>query len=234
MMQRCDCSSCDLLSSKLLIPQPSQPLFSKLHLLMCGLILSGGFALIEYSVGSWSHSLSLMADSGHMFADCLAMALSLGATFIAQLAASRRTVGSQRAELLAALANGVGLVVISIWIAWEAVTRLHHHHPAIISEAMLLTAIVGLGFNAFAASLLHQHSHLDLNVKGAFLHVLADAVSSVGVILAALLIWLLHWTWADEIMSLITAALIIVSAFPLISQSLQSLQLSVATQRDIG
>jgi cobalt-zinc-cadmium efflux system protein len=239
MIQRCDCSSCDLppsnfLSSKLPIPEEKPQGLSKFHILILGLVLSGSFTLIEYGVGWWSHSLSLIADSGHMLSDCLAMALSLAAALLAQLAASRRTsLGSRKAELFAALANAVGLIVVAVWIAWEACIRLQTQHPTVISEAMLLTAIAGLGFNLCTASLLHQHSHADLNIKGAFLHVLADTISSVGVILAALLIWLLHWSWADEIMSLITSVLISVSAFPLISQSFQSLQLSSVSQRDL-
>ncbi len=89
---------------------------------------------------------------------------------------------------------------------------------------MLLTAIVGLGFNIVTASLLHTHSHADLNIRGAFLHAMADTVSSIGVLIAALLIWLLHWNWADEVMSICTAGLIAASALPLISESLQSWQ----------
>jgi cobalt-zinc-cadmium efflux system protein len=225
-MQWCECTDCDPLQGKLPDPTP-QPPSNKLRLLGIGLLLTGGFALAEYGMSWLSHSLALVVDSGHMFSDCLAMALSLGATWLARFAASRQmTLGSQRAELLAALANGVGLVVLAVWVAWEAIVRFQSEHPAIISEVMLLTAIVGLGFNLVTASLLHNHSHADLNIRGAFLHVLADTVSSVGVILAALLIWLLHWDWADEVISLITAGLIAVGAFPLIRESLRSLRQS--------
>jgi cobalt-zinc-cadmium efflux system protein len=223
-MQRCECSDCDWLQGKLPIPeeQPNSP--NKLRLLGAGLLLSGGFALAEYGMGWWSHSLALVADSSHMFSDCLAMGLSLTATVLARWAASRsNALGTQRAELLAALANGIGLVVVASWIVWEAMVRFHSDHPAIASQAMLLTAIVGLGFNAVTVSLLHNHSHNDLNIRGAFLHVLADTVSSIGVIVAALLVWLLHWDWADGVISLITAGLIGLSAIGLIRESLQAL-----------
>lgn len=152
------------------------------------------------------------------------MALSLAATWLAHLANRQRsTLGVQRAELLAALANGIGLVVLALWITWEAIVRFQGDHPAIISQTMLWTAVIGLGFNGISASLLHNHSHTDLNIRGAFLHVLADTVSSIGVILAALLICFLHWDWADIAVSLLTAGLMSLGALPLIRESLQAL-----------
>ncbi len=226
-MQPCECLDCDPLQGKLPTVGSQPDVSGKLRILSIGLLLCGLFSLAEYGMGWWSHSLALVADSGHMLSDCLAMALSLAATWLARLATSRRKfLGSERAELLAAFANGVGLIVLAIWVAWEAVIRFQSEHPAIISEAMLLTAVVGLGFNLVTASLLHNHSHADLNIRGAFLHVLADTVSSVGVILAALLIWLLHWNWADEVISLITAGLIGIGALPLLRESLRALRTS--------
>jgi cobalt-zinc-cadmium efflux system protein len=217
-----DCNSCNPLQGKLPIPNTIQR-SSKLRLLIIGLLLSGSFSFIEYSVGWQSHSLALVVDSGHLFLDCFAMALALLATGFAQAAANHRIgLEALKAEKLAAIVNGISLLVLAIWVIWEAIIRFHVGHPTILSGTMLLTAIMGLGFNLVTVSLLHDHSHTDLNVRGAFLHALADTLSSVGVLLAALLIWLLHWNWADEVISMLTAGLIAMSALPLIDESVKA------------
>lgn len=223
-MNRCECSDCDLLQGKLPSVQLYPDAATKIRVLAVGLLLTGGFSAVEWTAGWWSNSLTLVTDAGHMASDCLALGLSLTATGLAHLASkSKITLGNKRAELLAALANGVGLVVLALWVAWEAINRFQSSHPAVISEVMLVTAIIGLCMNTFAASLLHNHSHHDLNLRGAFLHILADTVSSVGVILAAVLIWAFHWNWADEVISLFIAAVIAIGAFPLIRESLLAL-----------
>ena len=222
---RCDCSNCDPLQGQLPIPEPSTTAIAKIRLLGIGLLLSGGFSIVEWTAGWWSHSLTLVTDAGHMLLDCFALGLSLLATWLAQLATRQRAfLGYQRAETLAALANGVGLMVLALWAAWEAVNRFQHSHPAVVSEIMLATAIVGLAFNAIAASLLHRHSHQDLNIRGAFLHILADTASSAGVILAAVLIWMFHWNRADEVISLVIAVMIGIGALPLIQSSVHALR----------
>ncbi|HIK41156.1 cation diffusion facilitator family transporter, partial [Thermoleptolyngbya sp. M55_K2018_002] len=118
---------------------------------------------------------------------------------------------------------GLGLVAIALWIGWEAVERLQHPDAEILGLPMLITAAVGLGVNLLNASLLHDHSHHDLNLKGAFLHMVSDAIGSLGVILAAIAVWLFGWTWADGAISLVVAALILAGAVPLIRQSLNIL-----------
>lgn len=223
-MLPCECSNCDPLQGKLPVAESSDEVATKMRLLGLGLLLTGGFSLIEWTAGWWSHSLTLVSDAGHMLSDCGALGLSLLATWLAQVAVNRRqSLGSGRAELLAALANGIGLLVLALWVAWEAVNRFQSSHPAVISEVMLVTAIAGLGLNTLAASLLHPHSHHDLNLRGAFLHVLADTLSSIGVILAAVLIWAFHWNWADQVISLLIAAAIALGALPLIRSSLKAL-----------
>jgi cobalt-zinc-cadmium efflux system protein len=131
--------------------------------------------------------------------------------------------GNHWVEVLAALVNGVGLVAIALWIGWEAVDRLQSPPVEILSLPMLATASVGLGVNSVNIFLLHKDSHDDLNLKGAFLHILADAASSVGVIVAAIAVWALNWMWADGVISLLVSGLIIISATPLIIQSLNAL-----------
>lgn len=198
---------------------------TKIRVLGLGLLLSSSFSVVEWAAGWWSHSLTLVTDAGHMLSDCLALGLALIATWLAQLAVTQKPwLGVQRAETLAALANGVGLLVLAIWVVWEATNRFQHQHPAVVSEVMLVTAIIGLGVNLIAASVLHDHSHHDLNIRGAFLHVLADTASSVGVLIAAGLIWAFHWNWADPVISLFIACLIGCGAFPLIRASIKTLR----------
>ncbi len=206
----------------------------KLRVLRVGLLLSGGFSLFEWTAGWWSQSLMLMTDAGHMLSDCLALSLAIGAAWLAHLAVrQKQTLGPQKAEIAAALANGVGLLVLAVWVMWEALNRFHGdghgsfqggEYTVGSSEVVLVTAIVGLGINIMAASVLHDHSHHDLNVRGAFLHVLADTFSSAGVIVSAVLIWAFHWSWVDEVVSLCLAAVIGIGALPLIFESARSLR----------
>jgi cobalt-zinc-cadmium efflux system protein len=201
-----------------------RPAGDKARSLVMALILLLGAALAEFSVGLVSHSLALVAESGHMLSDGLALGLALLATWIAQFPSSQQaTFGYRRIEILAALANGLGLLVVASWIVWEAMTRLQAPSEEILSVPMLITAMVGLGINSINAGLLHRDSHHDLNLRGAFLHMVADALSSVGVMLAAVVIWQFGWTWADGAVSLAVGVLIAIGAVPLIRQSLHIL-----------
>jgi cobalt-zinc-cadmium efflux system protein len=197
---------------------------AKIQQLWIALSLISGLAIAELAVGLFSHSLALLAESGHMLSDALALGVALLATWMARLPASNEaTFGYRRVEILAALTNGVGLLVVAGLIAWESIAHLQSPPTEILSLPMLITAVVGLGVNTLNASLLHGHRHDDLNVQGAFLHMIADALSSVGVIMAAIAVWLFHWNWADGAMSLGVAILIGVGAIPLIRQSLHIL-----------
>ncbi|NJM72542.1 MAG: cation transporter [Scytonema sp. RU_4_4] len=210
--------------------ESSKPSGQKFRILGTALVLVSCFAASELAVGYWSHSLALQAESGHMMSDSLALGLSLVANRIAQWRSSERTnFGYQLVEVFAALFNGIGLVVLAIWIAGGAIASLQSPPTNILSLPMLITAVVGLGVNSVNVFLLHDSSHHDLNVKGAFLHVVADFISSVGVILAAIAVWLMHWLWADTVISLFVSALIVLSAIPLIVQSLNLLVKSHVT-----
>ncbi|MGC1308399.1 MAG: cation diffusion facilitator family transporter [Phormidesmis sp.] len=228
-MRRCNCPDADLLQGKL--PESTSTRMNKIQMLSIGLFLSGGFSLFEWVAGWWSHSLTLMTDAGHMLSDCLALSLAVGAAWLAHLALKQKdALGPQTAEIAAALANGIGLLILAVWVVWEAINRFHTEHPVVAGEVMLVTAIVGLGINIIAASVLHDHSQHDLNVRGAFLHVLADTVSSAGVIVSAVLIWAFHWNWVDEVISLCIAIILGIGSLPIIFDSLKSLQKSNATK----
>lgn len=202
---------------------PSSQPTSKVRLLVIALILIGSFAVAELGVGLLSHSLALVADAGHMASDCLALVLALLATWIARRRNANVIPGNHWIELVAALCNGLVLVTVALWIGWEAIERLQSPNVEILSLPMLATASVGLGVNSVNIWLLHKDSHNDLNVRGAFLHVLADAASSIGVILGAIAVWSLHWLWADGAISLLIAGLIVISTTPLIVQSIRML-----------
>lgn len=187
-------------------------------------LLVVGLAVGEFWVGQWSHSLALQAESGHMVADSLAIALALLAAWVARRpASSQATFGFRRVEILAALANGVGLLVVAAMIAGEALEQLQTPPEAILSQPVLITAAIGLGLNSLNAVLLHEHSHDDLNLRAAFLHMVADACSAVGVLFAAIAVWAWGWLWMDGVVSFLVAGLIAVGAVPLIRQSLNIL-----------
>ncbi len=193
----------------------------KTKLLWITAALLSGFFVVEWTVGLWSRSLSLQADAGHMFSDVAALVISLLASYLAQQPATgKATFGYQRVEVLAALLNGLSLLAIATFITWEAIQRWQHP-GAILGLPMLVVAVIGLIINLLNISLLHPHSHNDLNLRGALLHIIADTASSVGVIVAAVMIHLWNWWWADVAISLVVAILTGVSALPLVKESIK-------------
>lgn len=193
-------------------------------LLGVALVLIVSFAGMEWVVGWMSHSLALMADAGHMISDGLAIALAGLAVWLSR----RQNARPLRWESWAALINGLTLGVIASWILWEAISRFHHSGEAIASLPMLITAGVGAVVNGINVRLLHDSSHASLNLRAAFLHVLADTISSVAVILAAIAIAILHWNWIDGVVSLMVASFILYNAFGVIRQTLQEFQTTYA------
>ncbi len=199
---------------------------AKRRQLSIALLLIGGFAAVEFIVGHLSHSLVLVADSGHMVSDGLSLALALLAAWGAQRARQRPAIEgapTQAWETWAALVNGLSLTVIAGWVAWEAIDHLQAPPPEIASLPMLITASIGLAINSANIAVLHRGSQHDLNLRGALLHVAADALSSIGGIVAAIAVAAFHWIWADGAVSLFVAGLISLSAVPLVVQSLRQL-----------
>ncbi|MGC9503461.1 cation diffusion facilitator family transporter [Baaleninema sp.] len=193
---------------------------TKRRTLQVSIALALSFALLEWITSRLSHSLSLLADSGHMAIDGLALALALWATWKLR----RPTQSPGKREIWAALVNGLSLFVMAALIAVEALHHWHAPPTEILSLPMLGVAILGLMVNGISAALLHRDSQRDLNLRGAFLHIVADLLGSVGAIAAAIAIYCFDWHWVDTAVGFGISALIAVSAFPVVHQSWQALR----------
>jgi cation diffusion facilitator family transporter len=173
--------------------------------------------------GLMSGSLALLADAGHMATDAAGIALALGAVTLAQRPArGRRTFGWQRVEILAAVANGLLLLVVAAYVLVEAVRRIGEP-PEIGSGLMLWVATVGLVVNLGSLAVLHRGRDASLNLRGAYLEVLADALGSVAVIVAAVVILTTGWTPADIIASVVIGCLVVPRAWHLLREALDVL-----------
>lgn len=195
--------------------------------------ITATFMIAEVVGGVLSNSLALLADAGHMFADVAALALSVFAMRLSQRPAThRRTYGYARFEILAALINGATLLVIAGLLIVEAWGRLREP-VAIDGVVMLSVAGLGLGVNLMGAALLHSHAHDNLNVRGAYLHVLGDLLGSVGAIAAGVVVLTTGWTAADPIISVVIALLILFSAWNLVREAAAVLLESVPSHLDV-
>lgn len=183
-------------------------------LVLTGLVMGG-----ELAGGLLTRSLALLNDAVHMFTHFLTIALSWLAVVIASRPAPPdKTYRYWRLEILASLISGLSLIPLSLWILYEAVERWFH--PVDIKVAgMLGVGAIGLVANILSAALLHRHSEHDLNIRGAFLHMMADCVSSVGVLIAGALVWATGWSKADPLIAGAISALILVWCFTLIRDS---------------
>jgi len=182
------------------------------------------FILIAEGVGGWlSNSLALLADAGHVLTDAGALGLSLFVAWLAkQPGSSAKTYGYLRWEILAALINGATLLGISAWIVYEAVMRFRNPQP-VVGVLMFAIALIGLVVNAITVGLLHGVRAGNLNVRGAYLHVLGDLLASFGTVVAAVIIKMTGWLHADPIASLVTTILIVFGAWRLVRESVDVL-----------
>lgn len=183
------------------------------------LILTAAYMFAEALGGWWTGSLALLADAGHMLTDVAALSLALVAIwFGARPATSSKTFGYYRLEILAALINGVALVLIALLIIYEAYQRWADP-PEIKSTAMIFVASGGLFINIICAWILHGDHEEDLNIRGAWLHIIGDALGSVGAIAAGALMSIYGWYQADPLFSIIISLLIVWSSWNLIRES---------------
>ena len=168
-----------------------------------------------------SNSLALLADAGHMVMDVFAIALSL---WTAALTARPNQGNVERLNATAAFVNGSLLLAVSLWLGWEAFGELASPPVEILSRPVAITAAIGLAVNGLNAYLLHAHAEDNLNMRGAFLHMVADASSCLGVLVGSVLIARFGWFWADGVVSGAIALLIFSSAYSLLRQSWASLR----------
>jgi cobalt-zinc-cadmium efflux system protein len=212
---------------------PGDPRRAKRRRLTIALSLSGVTMLVEIAGGWLTGSLALIADAAHMAADVAAVGLAVFAAWVAERPPdSRRTFGHTRAEVLAALAQGAGLIAVAVAVAFEAWDRVAAP-PAIAPLPLLAIAAIGLLVNAVCLRLLGRDHGGDLNLHGAWLHVLGDLLGSIGAITAGALIWAFGWNWADPAASLAIAALIVTSAWRLLRSAVDVLMETAPPHLDV-
>ncbi|MCI0341797.1 MAG: cation diffusion facilitator family transporter [Planctomycetales bacterium] len=202
--------------------------------LRSALALTAGMTAVEFGAGLWTGSLALLADAGHMLSDTAALGFALLASWLAGRPASpERSFGYYRLEILAALANGALLLAITGGVVFEALRRVADP-PEILGLPMLLVALAGLAVNGTCAGILHRARSGGLNVRGALLHVVGDALGSIGAVLAAALVLATGFRHADPLVALGIAALILVSAVRLVWDAADVLVESVPENVDVS
>jgi cobalt-zinc-cadmium efflux system protein len=181
------------------------------------------FMIVEVIGGIITNSLALLSDAGHMLSDAAALGLSLAAFYIGGKASDKgKTYGYKRFEILAAFINGITLILVSLYIFWEAYHRFID--TPMVSPGMMVIAIIGLIVNIIVAWILMRgDTEHNLNVRSAFLHVLGDMLGSVGAIAAGLLIYFFNWNLADPIASVMVAILIVISGWRVTKDSIHIL-----------
>lgn len=198
------------------------------------ILLNSVFVAIEFGYGFWAHSTALIADAGHNLSDVLALFLAWGAIILARrLPSPRYTYGLRSASILAALANAMLLLVACGAIAWEAIQRFSAP-PAVASLTILTVAGLGIFVNGFSAWLLTKGRQDDVNIRGAYLHMLADAAVSLGVVIAGGVMWYTHAYWLDPVMSLVIVGVILLGTWRLLRESMQLALNAVPAHIDIA
>jgi len=189
--------------------------------------------VVEVIGGLLSNSLALLSDAGHMLTDNLALLLSFFALkFAAMPATERKTFGFYRLEILAALLNGIVLVLLSLYIMYQAYQRMIHPQP-VAGMLMLVVALIGLAANVIGALFLFKHSHANLNIRGAYLHIVGDALSSIGVVIGGIIILYTGWYLIDPILSIMISLVIIYGSWSLVRESVNILLESVPSHINI-
>lgn len=183
--------------------------------LLISFIIITLYMIVEAIGGFLTNSLALLADAGHMLSDAISLGIALLAFTLGEKAANySKTYGYKRFEILATVLNGVTLLVIAIYIFYEAISRFQNP-PEVASTGMLIIASIGLLVNILVAWIMMRGADVEenLNMRGAYLHVISDMLGSIGAIIAALLIIFFGWGWADPLASVIVAALVLRSGY---------------------
>jgi cobalt-zinc-cadmium efflux system protein len=196
--------------------------------------LNAGFVVVEFGYGFAANSTALMADAGHNLSDVLGLALAWGAAILSRKAPSERyTYGLRSTSILAALANAVLLLVACGAIAWEAFQRFSQP-PIVAGLTVAVVATAGLLINGLSAWLFLKGSKEDLNIRGAFLHMAADAAVSAGVLVSGVAILFTQWYWFDPVISLMVVVVIIFNTWGLLRDSVQLALSAVPPHIDIA
>lgn len=202
--------------------QVSKSQFKQTRLAWC-IGITAVTMFLEAFGGWYTGSLALVSDAWHMFSHLFALGISYFAIRLSSKPADENwTFGFFRAEIIAALFNGITIFLVAFWICLEAYHRLQNPEN-IESSGMFIIAVIGLVVNTITAFVLHDASHDDLNVRGAFIHMLSDLISSVGVIVAACVVYYTGWTAADPIASALIAVVITIWGFGLVKDSVRIL-----------
>ena len=187
---------------------------------LIGILLNISFVAVEAGYGFFSNSLSLLADAGHNLGDVLGLALAWGAAHLSKKKATDRySYGLKSTSIMAALINAAILLLAIGAIILEAIQRLQNPHP-IEGMTVVIVAAIGIGVNGFTAYLFSSGENADLNIRGAFLHMLSDTLISIGVVVSALIYLKTGWIWLDSLVSIMVSIVIFVGTFGLLKESM--------------
>lgn len=199
-----------------------------------GVTLNLAFVAVEFVYGRLAGSLALVADAGHNLGDVLGLLLAWGAALLATRRPSlRRTYGLRGSTILAALANAVVLLIAVGAIAWEAIGRLSAPEP-VAGATVIVVAAIGIVINTATALMFMRGQHEDLNIRGAFLHMAADAGVSLGVVISGIIMLLTGWLWVDPLVSLLVAGIILWSSWSLLRDSVNLALAGVPGSIELG
>ena len=186
-----------------------------------GIALNVSFIIAEYALGTWANSLALLADASHNLSDVLGLLAAWGAALLAQRPPSMRfSYGFRSSSILAALANAILLLLVSGGLAWEGTQRLVNPQPT-HGTTVILVAVLGVAINGTTALMFRQRGRRDINIRGAFLHMAADAAVSLGVVVAGVGMNLTGWTWIDPAVSLLLVVIIATGTWGLLREALE-------------
>lgn len=198
-----------------------------------GIALNVAYVLAEGIAGLWFHSLGLLSDAGHNLTDVASLVLALVAFKLAGVAANRRyTYGYKKSTILISLLNALALGVVVVFIIIESVQKIIHPQP-VQGQVISIVAAIGVVINGFTAYLFMKDQKKDLNVKGAYLHMLADTLVSVGVVVSGIVIYFTDWYVIDPVIGLVVAIVIVFASWELLRDSLRLALDGVPTQIDV-
>jgi cobalt-zinc-cadmium efflux system protein len=199
----------------------------------CAIVLNSAFVIVEFSYGFMANSTALIADAGHNLSDVLGLLLAWGAAVLSRkIPNDRYTYGLRSTSIMAALTNAMFLLMACGAIAWEALHRFSQP-PLVAGLTVTVVAAIGIVINGLSAWLFVKGSKTDLNIRGAYLHMAADAAVSLGVALAGLAMLYTNWYWLDPVISLVIVLVIVISTWGLLRESMQLALVAVPSHIDL-